>query len=224
MTGSTHQITWGLGSDTRKAASRRSMLSAGSTTNTTFADRSGWDLSLRGAVAMGQPYTATVGLYEAGANTWYPQLSDRNDARLPWFHQLDLRVAKTWLAHHSSWVLALEIFNVSNARNALRSRLGCDDRNLTRAEREGCIDRFADGARDAPFLGLGIEGEKAKGLAAAAAQRGQAARWNPSLARSTAPSSSSRRAAAGASPTLAAPPAPGRPSSRRTAQWPSWQR
>ena len=59
----------------------------------------------------------------------------------------------------------------SNARNALRSRLGCDDRNLTRAEREGCIDRFADGARDAPFLGLGIEGEKAKGLAAAAAQR-----------------------------------------------------
>lgn len=58
-----------------------------------------------------------------------------------------------------------------NARNALRSRLGCDDRNLTRAEREGCMDRFADGARDAPFLGLGIEGEKVKGLAAAAAQR-----------------------------------------------------
>ena len=59
----------------------------------------------------------------------------------------------------------------ANARNALRSRLGCDDLNLTRAEREGCIDRFADGARDAPFLGLGIDSEKAKGLSAAAAQR-----------------------------------------------------
>jgi hypothetical protein len=58
-----------------------------------------------------------------------------------------------------------------NARNALRSRLGCDDRNLSRIEREACVDRFADGARDAPFPGLGIEAGKATGLAAAAARK-----------------------------------------------------
>lgn len=59
----------------------------------------------------------------------------------------------------------------ANARNALRSKLGCDDRNLSRIEREACMDRFADGARDAPFQGLGIENGKASALAAAVARK-----------------------------------------------------
>lgn len=59
----------------------------------------------------------------------------------------------------------------ANARNALRSRLGCDSTTLSRAEREACMDRFAAGARDAPFTGLGVERDKAAGLDAAAAKR-----------------------------------------------------
>lgn len=59
----------------------------------------------------------------------------------------------------------------ANARNALRSKLGCDSSTLSRAEREACIDRFADGSRDAPFVGLGIDRDKAAGLDAAAARR-----------------------------------------------------
>jgi len=59
----------------------------------------------------------------------------------------------------------------ANARSALRSRRNCDDPNLSRAERDACQERqFGDG-RDAPAFGLGIEGGKAAGLAAAAAKK-----------------------------------------------------
>lgn len=62
----------------------------------------------------------------------------------------------------------------ANARNALRSRLGCanpDAAGLTQAEREACDKRFAAGAKSADFLGLGVEADKAGDLAAAAAQK-----------------------------------------------------
>jgi len=59
----------------------------------------------------------------------------------------------------------------ANARNALRSRLGCDDPNLSRAEREGCLERFGDASRSAPLLGLGVDRDKASALDRAAARR-----------------------------------------------------
>lgn len=62
----------------------------------------------------------------------------------------------------------------TGARNALRGRLGCANAaalGLSRAEREACENGLAAGARDAAFPGLGIDADKAKGLAAAAAQR-----------------------------------------------------
>lgn len=58
-----------------------------------------------------------------------------------------------------------------NARNALRSKLSCESAALSRAEREACLGRFADAARDAPFVGLGVNRDKAAGLDAAAARR-----------------------------------------------------
>lgn len=60
-----------------------------------------------------------------------------------------------------------------NARRALRSRLDCNSPTLTRAEREACRERFARGARDAPFLGLGLDRDKASDLANAAARKEQ---------------------------------------------------
>jgi len=59
----------------------------------------------------------------------------------------------------------------ANARNALRSRLGCDSPNLSRAEREGCLERFGDASRNAPLLGLGVDRDKASVLDRAAARR-----------------------------------------------------
>jgi len=59
----------------------------------------------------------------------------------------------------------------ANARNALRARRNCDDPGLSRIEREACQDRLFGSGRDAPPMGLGIDGEKASGLAAAAARK-----------------------------------------------------
>ena len=59
----------------------------------------------------------------------------------------------------------------ANVRTALRSRVGCDSPTLTKAERDGCLERLGAGAGDAPFLGLGVERSKAGELAAAAARR-----------------------------------------------------
>ncbi|MBX3486058.1 hypothetical protein [Phenylobacterium sp.] len=53
-----------------------------------------------------------------------------------------------------------------NARNALKSRLDCNSPTLSRAEREGCMDRFADRFKDEPFQGLGVERGKASGFEA----------------------------------------------------------
>jgi hypothetical protein len=61
----------------------------------------------------------------------------------------------------------------TNAVRALRSRLGCANANalgLTRAEREACDDQLAAGARQADYLGTGMNADKAAGLAAAAAR------------------------------------------------------
>jgi hypothetical protein len=61
----------------------------------------------------------------------------------------------------------------ANARSALRSRLNCDDPKLSRAEREGCFERFGAAGRDAPVLGLGVDRDKASALEAAARRKEQ---------------------------------------------------
>ena len=58
----------------------------------------------------------------------------------------------------------------ANARQALRSKLGCANANLlnlSRAEREKCEDQLAAGAKTADYLGTGVDADKAGGLAAA---------------------------------------------------------
>lgn len=62
----------------------------------------------------------------------------------------------------------------ANARNALRGTLGCANASLvglSREERQKCEDQLAAGGKSADFSGLGINADKARGLAAAAAQR-----------------------------------------------------
>lgn len=62
----------------------------------------------------------------------------------------------------------------TNARNALRGRIGCANAaalGLSRAERQACDDQLAKGASSTPFAGLGIERGKAGALASAAARR-----------------------------------------------------
>jgi hypothetical protein len=62
----------------------------------------------------------------------------------------------------------------ANARQALRGKLGCANASLlglSRAEREACDDQLGAGARQADYLGTGVDADKAKGLAAAARRK-----------------------------------------------------
>ena len=60
-----------------------------------------------------------------------------------------------------------------NARRALRGQLDCNSPTLTRAEREGCMDRFAERFKDQPFQGLGVERGKASGFEAVGRRKEQ---------------------------------------------------
>jgi hypothetical protein len=60
-----------------------------------------------------------------------------------------------------------------NARRALRRQLDCDSPTLTRAEREGCLERFGERFREQPFQGLGLDRGKGSELERAARRREQ---------------------------------------------------
>jgi TonB family protein len=57
----------------------------------------GWNIGLRFRVAQGYPYTPVVGsIYDCDCDQYLPVEGSSNSERLPWFHQLDLRVDKTF--------------------------------------------------------------------------------------------------------------------------------
>jgi hypothetical protein len=57
----------------------------------------GWTVGLRFRLAQGYPQTPVVGsVYDADCDQYQPIEGARNSQRLPWFHQLDLRVDKTF--------------------------------------------------------------------------------------------------------------------------------
>jgi hypothetical protein len=79
----------------------------------------GWQVGARFRYVTGDPYTPNLGgTVDYDAGTYAPVTStDRNGKRLPAFHQLDLRVDKTW--QFRSWALSayLDVQNVYNRQN-----------------------------------------------------------------------------------------------------------
>jgi TonB family protein len=79
----------------------------------------GWQVGARFRYVTGSPYTPNIGGtvdYDAGAYAPVTSLT-RNGARLPAFHQLDVRVDKTW--KFQSWALGayLDVQNAYNHQN-----------------------------------------------------------------------------------------------------------
>lgn len=78
-----------------------------------------WEVGLRFRLTSGSTYTPVAGSYlDAQSGEHRPIYSDdENGARLPLFHQLDLRVEKTWI--YQWWMLTayLEILNTYNHAN-----------------------------------------------------------------------------------------------------------
>jgi hypothetical protein len=79
----------------------------------------GWQVGARFRYVTGSPYTPNIGGtvdYDAGAYAPVASLA-RNSKRLPAFHQLDVRVDKTW--KFQSWALStyLDVQNAYNRQN-----------------------------------------------------------------------------------------------------------
>lgn len=92
-----------------------------------------WSIGTRFRLTSGLPTTPQANaIFDAGTGTWTafaaPTLSDR----LPLFHQLDLRVDKTWTLRLVRLLLYLDIQNLYNARNAEFVAYSYDSRESAR--------------------------------------------------------------------------------------------
>ncbi len=78
----------------------------------------GWSAGLRFRLVSGNPYTPVVGaIYDAGSGTYAPVFGETNSERAALFHQLDLRVDKTWTFDLWRLGLFLDVQNVYNQRS-----------------------------------------------------------------------------------------------------------
>jgi len=79
----------------------------------------GWEVGARFRLVSGNPYTPnTYGFYDANSGVYLPLTSfPPNNSRLPLFHQLDIRVDKTWKFRHWQFGVYADIQNVYNSAN-----------------------------------------------------------------------------------------------------------
>jgi hypothetical protein len=77
-----------------------------------------WRIGARLRVVSGNPYTPIAdGVVDATSAAYIPIQGPTNSARLPTFHQLDLRVDKTWVYRRVKVTSYLDVLNVYNAEN-----------------------------------------------------------------------------------------------------------
>jgi hypothetical protein len=84
----------------------------------TFQIGRGWSAGFRFRLVSGNPITPVTGsVYDARSDVFVPVYGAKNSDRLPLFHQLDLRVDKTWT--FKAWKLSayLDVQNVYNRKN-----------------------------------------------------------------------------------------------------------
>lgn len=79
----------------------------------------GWEVGARFRLVSGNPYTPnTYGFYDANAGTYLPlQSYPPNNSRQPAFHQLDIRVDKTWKFPAWQFGVYADVQNVYNQGN-----------------------------------------------------------------------------------------------------------
>ena len=78
----------------------------------------GWTLGGRFRLTSGNPSTPIIGaVYDAARDTYRPVYGAVNSTRNPTFHQLDLRLEKSWRIGVGSLAAYLELINAYNAQN-----------------------------------------------------------------------------------------------------------
>jgi hypothetical protein len=79
----------------------------------------GFQVGARFRLVSGNPYTPVVrAVYDADTQSYAPVNGPTNSARLPVFHQLDLRVDRTWVFDTFSFMIYVDVQNVYNRVNA----------------------------------------------------------------------------------------------------------
>jgi hypothetical protein len=105
----------------------------------------GWQLGGRFRYVTGNPYTPCIGgILQAAAGTYSCRSGDTYSARMPAFHQLDVRVDKTWT--FASWKLT-SYLDVQNAYNHASAEEISYNYNYTKS-------KYAAGLPIIPSLGL----------------------------------------------------------------------
>jgi hypothetical protein len=77
-----------------------------------------WRIGARFRLVSGNPYTPiTDGIANVSDGSYIPRYGPPNSARISAFHQLDLRVDKTWVYRRLKVTSYLDVQNVYNAEN-----------------------------------------------------------------------------------------------------------
>ncbi|MCA9635148.1 MAG: energy transducer TonB, partial [Myxococcales bacterium] len=78
----------------------------------------GWQIGARFRLVSGNPTTPVIGaVYDASTNGYIALTGPRNSARVPAFHQLDLRVDRRWVYRRLTTTAYLDVLNIYNAQN-----------------------------------------------------------------------------------------------------------
>jgi len=78
----------------------------------------GWDVGAKFRLTSGNPYTpATSSIFDSDGDNYYPLYGPTNSARLPLFHQLDVRVDKLWVIDWLKLSVYLDVMNVYYHKN-----------------------------------------------------------------------------------------------------------
>jgi hypothetical protein len=78
-----------------------------------------WRFSGRFRATSGQPYTPLLGVYRPDSASWEGMRGEVNSARFPVFHQLDLRIDKTFVKRRARWTTYVDVANVTMAKNPI---------------------------------------------------------------------------------------------------------
>jgi len=77
-----------------------------------------WQVGARFRLISGNPYTPVIGgVFDSGDGGFISVSGPRNSARLPAFHQLDLRVDKRWIYRKISINAYIDVLNIYNHVN-----------------------------------------------------------------------------------------------------------
>lgn len=78
----------------------------------------GWQVGAKFQYASGNPYTPVIGTYEKEGNLYLVD-GEKNSARYPDYHKLDLRIDKQFVFNNWSFSVYLDLWNVYNRDNVI---------------------------------------------------------------------------------------------------------